>query len=140
MDFGVAVGFGGGGDQEAGAVPAGQFEHVVGAAAELIMAICRGMRLKSAGEAGLARWNTASTGGRALISSVSSGRTISCSTSWKRRIVLQVGDVLRVAGEEVVNSGDGVALGKQGLAKMRADKARAAGDYDVQSKCLQVRD
>jgi hypothetical protein len=54
------------------------------------------------------------------------------------RIVVQVGYVLVVSGEEVVNSGDGVALGKLGLAKMRADEARAAGDYDVQSKCLQV--
>jgi hypothetical protein len=56
------------------------------------------------------------------------------------RVVVQVGYVLVVARQKVVNSGDGVALGKQGLAKMRADEARAAGDYDVQDKCLQVLD
>ena len=47
---------------------------------------------------------------------------------------MQMGDV-GVACQEVVNSGDGMALGEQSLAKMRADEARAAGGYDVQSNC-----
>src|SRR5690606_27139642 len=47
------------------------------------------------------------------------------------RTVEQGGDVLRPAGAEVVDAGDGGARVQQGGAQMGADEARAAGDDGV---------
>ena len=46
----------------------------------------------------------------------------------KAAIAGQMGDVIRVAGDQVVHSDDGVAICQQPVAQVRSDKAGAAGD------------
>lgn len=43
-------------------------------------------------------------------------------------VTLQVGDVLRAAGDEVIHPDDAHALGEQGVAEVRAEEAGSASD------------
>ena len=43
----------------------------------------------------------------------------------------QVGNIGHPPGGQVVDDGDGVAAGEEGLGEVRADEAGAAGDQDV---------
>jgi hypothetical protein len=47
------------------------------------------------------------------------------------RFVEQVGDVVFLAGEEVVEADDVMALGDEAIAEVRAEEAGAAGDEDA---------
>ena len=64
----------------------------------------------------------------------SNGWQMSCSTRVNRGSLLQAGQVGSASGSEIVHAHHMVALGKKGVAQMRAEEAGGAGDQDTMSR------
>ena len=59
---------------------------------------------------------------------------MSCSTRVNRESLFRCGQVGRTPGGEIVYAHHMVALGKKGIAQMRAEEAGGAGDQDTMSR------
>ena len=122
MDFGVAVDLAGRGDEEAGALPLRDPEHVVGAVGADFERVQRQPQVVDR-----ARRRGEVVDEVDVLGDVDVGGDVDVTEV--ERLVTDVGDVLQRPGLEVVEADHPVPVAEQPLAEMGPEEAGAAGDY-----------